>query len=160
MDETELSHPRLGSSGASTIPRIWICSINARKNPVKGKTQNVDEFFTMCPYLVVHILRGPAEIHPTLPGVFGITLVSHSAKAAYVILREKMFRNHTLTFFGSKILSSYRLLKISALPSTKIHRTVRNRTQRARFTERDENFQIDFIACHRILPLSFAANWS
>jgi hypothetical protein len=37
----------------STIPRIWICSINARKKSVKRKTQNVDEISKMCPYLVV-----------------------------------------------------------------------------------------------------------
>jgi hypothetical protein len=36
---------RLGPPGATTFPRIWIRSINACKNPVKRKTQNIVAFF-------------------------------------------------------------------------------------------------------------------
>src|SRR5256885_10588503 len=39
------SVPRLGPSGASTFPRIWIRSIDACKISVKRKTQNVDGLF-------------------------------------------------------------------------------------------------------------------
>src|SRR5437899_4967128 len=42
-----LVHPRLGPSGASTSPRIWIRSINGRKFSVKRKTQNVVDVFVL-----------------------------------------------------------------------------------------------------------------
>jgi hypothetical protein len=47
--------PSTGPSGAFTIPRIWSCSINGGKNPVKRKTQNVPEIFSKRPYLVVRM---------------------------------------------------------------------------------------------------------
>jgi hypothetical protein len=42
----ELEHdPRLDPPGATTFPRIWNRSINACKNDVKGKSQNIVAFF-------------------------------------------------------------------------------------------------------------------
>jgi hypothetical protein len=49
---TDRINPRLGPSGASR-PRIWICSINACKFPVKGKTQNVVNIFVLRLFVVV-----------------------------------------------------------------------------------------------------------
>jgi len=51
-----LLYPRLGPSGASTSPRIWICSINAEKFSVKRKTQNVVGVFVLRLFVVVLFL--------------------------------------------------------------------------------------------------------
>jgi len=51
-----LLRPRLGPSGASTSPRIWIRSINGRKFSVKRKTQNVVAVFVLRLFVVVLIL--------------------------------------------------------------------------------------------------------
>ncbi len=48
-----LIHHRFGPSGASTFPRIWIRSINARIFPVKRKTQNVVDVFVLRLFVVV-----------------------------------------------------------------------------------------------------------
>jgi hypothetical protein len=47
------ANPRLGPSGASTFPRIWIRSINLCAEAVKRKSQNLAKFFSTRLYLVV-----------------------------------------------------------------------------------------------------------
>src|SRR3989449_10842280 len=49
---TLIHHP-FGPSGASTFPRIWIRSINARIFPVKRKTQNLLDVFVLRLFVVV-----------------------------------------------------------------------------------------------------------
>ena len=86
----EPNQPRLGPLGASTIPRIWICSINGRKIPVKRKTQNVDEFFTKRPYLVVRLLKSTRFKSRSGPQILSkFFLLSLSLKTAYVILHAR-----------------------------------------------------------------------
>jgi hypothetical protein len=46
-------HPRLGPPGASTFPRIWICSIDPCVKGVKRKTRHVVDFFAPCLFVVV-----------------------------------------------------------------------------------------------------------
>src|SRR5207247_5523797 len=86
-----LVHPRLGPSGASTSPRIWIRSINGRKFSVKRKTQNVVDVFVLRLFVVV---RFPLGFHrfstPALPlrHFFNIScrLAFHAAfSASYLI---------------------------------------------------------------------------
>src|SRR5215469_3481001 len=57
--KTDRSNPRLGPSGASTSPRIWIRSINPGEKAVKRKSQNLVKNFQECLYLVVEFPAHP-----------------------------------------------------------------------------------------------------
>jgi len=52
------AYPRLWSVWRFHVPRIWMCSILPRAGSVKRKSQNLDNFFFTCLYLVV---RFPAR---------------------------------------------------------------------------------------------------
>ena len=64
--------------GASTFPRIWSRSIGACENPVKGKTQNVDDFFVPHLYLVVPFRERQERDPASFPSAGGKLFASNS----------------------------------------------------------------------------------
>jgi len=71
-----------------------------------------------------------------------------------------MFQNEALPFSLSKIPSSLQAVEKfpSAFSKNSSHRAEPYAVRK--ICSKDENFQIDFIPCHAILPLSFAVNRS
>ena len=53
--------PRLWSVWRFHVPRIWMCSIVPRAGAVKRKSQNLDNFFFTCLYLVVRFPARPSH---------------------------------------------------------------------------------------------------